>query len=848
MTKRTAPRRHRWKSPARWPLLVLAPLPLAALDLSGIGSGAWSILLLMAGFSLVIFVHELGHFLAAKWAGVKVDRFAIGFGKELIGFTRGETRYSLNALPLGGYVKMLGQEDFVVDKSGELKVKADARSFTNKPISKRMVIVSAGVIMNLIFAAIAFGVVVMVGRWQRPAVVGMVVENSPAGRAGLQTGDRIAAINGAPVESFEALSSKIVLSDPDEVLTLDVIRDGKRLDPPPRILPEFKASESIRQVGISAGMNRRVLIPSIRPKDDPQPDDLQKGDELVQIVRNGKAEDCKDLAEFRRAMIEARGAPIEAVVRRPVKPDSLSDEAYMGLDPQVESREVKVRIRAQWAPLSQEPGDVVTGSLLGLVPRLTVLFPDPDKSLELAGVKSGDIVTRIGSNAYPNYATFKSEIEAHAGEEIPLEVRRPYAGNHGLSGRAVGFCTEHRESFIAAARKDVKSALQHVVQKASEAGVAEEDREKIKTALGELKDAKAWRRWFEAVDVHKLAKYRPKRPFALVGEAPAVPVDGVLRCMDEDHLVVADVLPRMGERVSPAKEAGIPIGAVILAVNGQPVRHWYELSEAFRKSAGKSVEVTYRVADDEKKAAMRIPMCVSIALDMPIGSRISRINGRHAAPIKVVRGREEKEEEVALPDWRAVEKLLSESIGRTAEVEWVTWDGERRTGSYAVTAENADPWLARVMYPESFMCYPLVERYSVRNPIQAVAIGFRQAYEATLQTIQSVRHMLFTRQVGLSKVSGPVGIFRVGAKFADNGILSLLWFLAIISANLAVINFLPMPIVDGGLFLFLLLEKIRGEPVSIKTQVATQLIGIALIATVFVLVTYQDIKNWITGA
>ena len=87
-----------------------------------------------------------------------------------------------------------------------------------------------------------------------------------------------------------------------------------------------------------------------------------------------------------------------------------------------------------------------------------------------------------------------------------------------------------------------------------------------------------------------------------------------------------------------------------------------------------------------------------------------------------------------------------------------------------------------------------------------------------------------------------------GTKVADTGMLNLLWFLGLISANLAVINFLPLPIVDGGLFLFLCLEKIRGEPVSIKTQVATQLIGIALIITVFLLVTYQDILHWVTGA
>jgi regulator of sigma E protease len=217
-------------------------------------------------------VHELGHFLAAKWAGVRVERFAIGFGKEIVGFTRGETRYSFNILPLGGYVKMLGQEDFVVDKSGELKVKDDPTSFTSKTIGQRMVIISAGVIMNLFFAAIAFAIVVMVGRPQQPSVVGMVVDGSPAARAGLQPGDRIVAINGEPVENWAGLTARITLSDPGENLVLDVIRNGKPLEDKPVVLPEFKADAKVRQIGVAPGMNRRVFRPTLGgPSEAPAP-------------------------------------------------------------------------------------------------------------------------------------------------------------------------------------------------------------------------------------------------------------------------------------------------------------------------------------------------------------------------------------------------------------------------------------------------------------------------------------------------------------------------------------------------------------------------------------------------
>src|SRR5262249_57442741 len=110
----------------------------------------------------------------AKWAGGRVERFAIGCGRELFGFTHGGTRYSINLLPLGGYVKMLGQEDFAVDKEGELKVRDNPDSFTSKSVGKRMVIVSAGVVMNLLFAAVAFTAVTMLGRNSTPPIVGFV--------------------------------------------------------------------------------------------------------------------------------------------------------------------------------------------------------------------------------------------------------------------------------------------------------------------------------------------------------------------------------------------------------------------------------------------------------------------------------------------------------------------------------------------------------------------------------------------------------------------------------------------------------------------------------------------------
>ncbi len=809
-------------------------------------SSAWSILLLVFGFSLVVFVHELGHFAAAKWAGVRVETFAVGFGRELFGFTKGETRYSFSILPLGGYVKMLGQEDFVVDKSGELKVKEDESAFTNKSIGKRMVIITAGVVMNLLFAAVAFTIVAMVGLQQPPAIVGYASADSPAGRAGLQPGDRIEEINGDTINSFGELSTRIALSDPGEYLELKVRRDGKLLTPSPRILPEYVEDQQIRQAGVGPAENTRVWQGFLGDPDNVPADALRKGDLIVGLMTADGKKSCENLGEVLRAMVAANGEPVELVVQRPADPDKLTEEQLQAPDPYTEATEVTVKAQAFWLPLPYKSRDRVSASFLGLLPRMTVLTVLPDKTFAKAGVMSGDVITRIGNRDYPTYAELKELIQGGDGKEIPIVVRRSEAANHGLAAETGMFCVEHREALITAASEGLDKARGRLARLAAGVeGLQAKEVHFLGEKLAGLQTHADWRKWFENVDIHELGPIKPSKPFALFSDPPPT-IDAQLKCLGEDHLVVADVIKQFGDRKTPAHAAGIPRGAVILSVDGQPVKRWHELTNALRAKAGTQVTLTYRIMEKVHTTAMAVPNCPQAALGLGTNDRIVKIDGKDFAMIKP-EGKPARR--LNLPDWRATESLLQDAVGKTVEIEAIRADGSSFAGSYAVTPDGTDPWMDRVRYlPRTFVCYPLLERHPIRNPALALVSGVKQAHGATMQTIQSIRHMLFTRKVGISKVSGPVGIMRLGTKVADTGMLNLLWFLGLISANLAVINFLPLPIVDGGLFLFLLLEKIRGEPVSIKTQVATQLVGIALIITVFVLVTYQDILNWVTGA
>ena len=135
----------------------------------------WPILLFVIGLGLVVFVHELGHFLVAKAVGIKVERFAFGFGRRLCGIQRGETDYCINLIPLGGYVKMLGQEDVK-----QVEETNDPRSFNSKSVGARFAVIAAGVVMNILLAAVLFILVAMVGKRYLAPVVGSVAPGFPA--------------------------------------------------------------------------------------------------------------------------------------------------------------------------------------------------------------------------------------------------------------------------------------------------------------------------------------------------------------------------------------------------------------------------------------------------------------------------------------------------------------------------------------------------------------------------------------------------------------------------------------------------------------------------------------------
>jgi regulator of sigma E protease len=182
----------------------------------------------------VVFVHEMGHFLVARWCGIRVAAFSIGFGRELTGFTdRRGTRWKLSAIPLGGYVRFEGDENAASIPDPETLEQTPLAErhgmFHFAPLWKRIAVVAAGPIANFLLAILIFAAVFsLIGRPHIMPVAETVVEGSAAERAGIKPGDRIVSVDGSEIDSFSELQSIVMLSA-DETLSIVVERNGEEI-------------------------------------------------------------------------------------------------------------------------------------------------------------------------------------------------------------------------------------------------------------------------------------------------------------------------------------------------------------------------------------------------------------------------------------------------------------------------------------------------------------------------------------------------------------------------------------------------------------------------------------------
>ena len=242
----------------------------------------------IVAIALLVFVHEFGHFIVARRLGIRVEKFSIGFGPALLSWRSRdrEVEYVIAAIPLGGYVKMLGETP---DEQGEeakaaLSPEERLRAFDVQPVWKRASVSVAGPLFNFLFAILAFMVVGWVGQYVTPPVVGVVSPASVAEQAGIMAGDRIASVNGHDVRSWTQIEEHLkdaVNSD----ATLGIERGGAMthvsLHVPPSAKEPLLVNVSESLVGISPGM--RVMVDSVLADSPSAKAGLLSGDLISQV-------------------------------------------------------------------------------------------------------------------------------------------------------------------------------------------------------------------------------------------------------------------------------------------------------------------------------------------------------------------------------------------------------------------------------------------------------------------------------------------------------------------------------------------------------------------------------------
>lgn len=264
-----------------------------------------NVILVIIGIGLLIFVHELGHFLMAKKIGVLVHAFSLGFGPAILKKKWGETEYRLSLFPLGGYVKLAGE-------SPEEEKTGSPREFSSKSAGQRASVLVAGVALNAALAFVAFVVAFQIGVPFITPEVGQVAPGWPAWEAGIQRGDKIVEIDGSKDADFEDLFTIVALSSPSTGVNLKIERENKTFDV--NIIPKYDAEHGIQRIGIMPATSLEIdKIFAFENKHSPAGDaGIQVKDVVVAV--NGKRISTED--EFREVESQSAGKEMALTVLR----------------------------------------------------------------------------------------------------------------------------------------------------------------------------------------------------------------------------------------------------------------------------------------------------------------------------------------------------------------------------------------------------------------------------------------------------------------------------------------------------------------------------------------------------
>lgn len=773
--------------------------------LIGVTGGSWALLWtitkVVVGIGLVIFVHELGHFLAAKLCRVKVERFYVGFDlprwslfgipmpSRLLRFQWGETEYGVGIIPLGGYVKMLGQDDNPakaeeeaartrlrqVAPDGTVTVTLDPRSYPAKSVLERMFIISAGILMNLLFAVVFAGIAYRMGIWYVPCQIGVPLPGDPGWAAGWQPGDQILQVGrqGRRDERLrfdKDLRYQVFLSGlgPRGPEPLDVlVRHSDGTEKWYTIVPRMRGVErKVATLGISAAHS--TTLHATRPvvsyvaAGRAQPP-FQPGDRIVGF--NGRRLACHGANA--RGDFPAREL-LELLARHRNEPVQL-DVERLGEDGQPEV----VTINLPPQPLRG------VGIHMEIGPIVAVR---PESPAAQAGIRVGDLVRAVNGQPVGDPLTLAERMEPATGP-VTLTVDRP-----------------------------------RITQPSSSAEVP------TQPAGTTQRDAQA-----------ETGASAPERPASEVGQS---------------GLATGDNEPA-AQQLDGAKEAK----AVESHSPGGGGTSWERLEITLQPEAGRTTIPLYteggRVAVDSWGLAFEVTNRVAEVLDetaqaagLDAGSRVISLRPVAANPAAHHTAR----------TWLG--GRYNEQITLDSELNWVYVHGllqELPPGiDLQISAENSQGRLIHCTLavrdlPDVFavdrglVFRSLEQLHQAASWMEAWQLGWRETRER-LTEVAIVLGLLVRGRLAMDNLAGPVRIAAFAGQEAAKGWPALLMFLTLLSANLALLNALPIPVLDGGHFMFLLVEGIIRRPVPEKWQGALTMIGLACLLALIVYVSTNDVR------
>lgn len=687
-------------------------------------SRAYNIGLMLLGLGFVIFVHELGHFLAAKMFGVKCEKFYVGFDvpmkigpirlpSRLARFQWGETEYGIGSIPLGGYVKMLGQDDdprklkeenqrIGLGDDQQQAVKLDPRSYPAKPVFARMIIISAGVIMNLIFGVLMSAAAFILGLPYTPAILGSTMPGDPAWQVGLKPGDRIVGVGSTQDDQmfFDEIRKKVAIGgirNASEPIELTYERQGERktvqvagsmahADP--------EARHNFQTIGIrstsTTTVGQAATFGKLQEFEGKKLSSLQPGDKILGV--DGVLLESNDKAG------EFFGYQLDEILHpRLDKRVELSVERDNGSSKQ----NVVVPI---------DPLPLKTLGLRFAPDAVTVVAGDSPAAN--AGIRMGDVPTKLNGQAIEDAVTLPNRIASMAGKTVRLEFTR--------------------------ANSDPVS-LEWTV---------------------------------------------PNR-FLLENDLPVYGAVGM-------ELPGSGLVYRISAKInsiepaSPAASSGLQAGDIVKQIE-----------------FGKLSEIQTGYLKDTKLDTL-------FSKQTPVDN-VKNLQYIHAVLQALPKG---------LP--------MNLVVERDSKIETATVSIHEESDVF-----SPDRRIALASYRQTYFAKSVAA--SLRKGLQEIRRGIGDVFEFL---------GLIATGKAFNYIGGPATIAVQATSAASEGVSTLLMFLTLLSANLAVVNFLPIPALDGGHMVFLAAEAITGKPVNEDLQVKLTIGGIVALLCLMVLAFRNDFLNF----